>query len=191
MNSIHTSEEIKDGLSEPVVIAVARPVSTVFSWLVWLVPVLLLLVALLPKADLPVAGKVTLSLLHLVEAAVITAVLWLAPRRLKYTLTRDALMIQCLSGVQRIPLRGLKARLTAGQLGTRTFGMGLPGYLSGHFRLRGDALGVTGVQAVTSNPNQGVLLFGHGKAPFFVSPANAPSFLHALAERGVQVESNL
>ncbi len=110
----------------------------------------------------------------------------LAPRRLAYTLTPDAVVIQRILNQTRLPYAGLSARRTAGVLGLRTFGTGLPGYLTGHFTLAHDGQGVSRVRAAASTGQGGVLLRS-GDADYFLTPAAPGAFLAELARRGAQV----
>ncbi|GGL75030.1 hypothetical protein GCM10010840_11360 [Deinococcus aerolatus] len=148
----------------------------------WGVPVLLVVVAFLPDED----NTPLLQGAIIVLALVIFAWFQLAPRRLAYTLTSDAVVIQRMLNQTRLPYAGLSARRTAGVLGLRTFGTGLPGYLTGHFTLAHDGQGVSRVRAAASTGQGGVLLCS-GDADYFLTPANPDAFLTELTRRGAQV----
>ncbi|MEF2278032.1 PH domain-containing protein [Deinococcus sp. YIM 134068] len=108
----------------------------------------------------------------------------LAPRRLAYTLESNALIITRLTGRTVLPYTQITARRSAGRLGIRTFGTGLPGYLTGHFTFGPDT--VSRVQAAASRSAEGVVVERGGTA-FFLTPADPDAFLRSLAERGVTV----
>ncbi|WP_415785809.1 PH domain-containing protein [Deinococcus saxicola] len=109
-----------------------------------------------------------------------------APRRLAYTLTPDAVVIRRILNQPRLPYAGLSACRTSGVLGIRTFGTGMPGYLSGHFTLSHDGQGVSRVLAAASAGQGGVLLHS-GDAHYFLTPADPQAFLAELARRGTGV----
>ena len=114
------------------------------------------------------------------------ALFQLAPRRLAYTLTPDALVIQRILNQTRLPYAGLSARPSSGVLGIRTFGTGMPGYLTGHFTLANDEKSVGRVLAAASTGQGGVLLHSDN-TDYFLTPADPQTFLNELAQRGAQV----
>lgn len=121
-------------------------------------------------------------------AALLTGLgFWLAPRRLGYRLTGDGVVIQTLLSRTMLPYAGLRARRSAGRLGLRTFGTGLPGYLTGHFTFGPDPE-VRGVRAAATRASGGVLLDSGGRA-YFLTPADPEGFLAALARRGARAEA--
>lgn len=107
-------------------------------------------------------------------AAGLALLFWVAPRRLAYTLSDSELRLQLLTTTTRIPLAGATARKSAGRLGIRTFGAGLPGYLSGHFTFGPDAVGH--VMAAASRANGGVIVESGGRH-YFLTPADPDAFL--------------
>lgn len=124
---------------------------------------------------------------ELLAVALLTGLgFWLAPRRLGYALTGDGLVLRTLLGRTALPYAGLRARRSAGRLGLRTFGTGLPGYLTGHFTFGPDPA-VRTVRAAATRPSGGVLLESGGRT-YFLTPADPEDFLAALARRGAQVE---
>ncbi|WP_180970070.1 PH domain-containing protein [Deinococcus planocerae] len=117
-------------------------------------------------------------------AALLAAAFWLAPRRLSYSLEKDALVVTRLTGRTALPYAEITARRSAGRLGVRLFGTGMPGYLTGLFSFGPDA--VSRVQAAASRTRGGVIVERGGTA-FFLTPADPDAFLRALAARGVRV----
>ncbi len=143
------------------------------------VPLLLVVPALVPGQDPPGVrweGPVV--------GLVLAVFFLLAPRRLAYTLTPEALVIQRLLGRSALPYAGMRARRTAGRLGLRTFGTGLPGYLTGHFSFGPDSR--TRVVAAASRGDGGVIVESGGAA-YFLTPADPDGFLRLLEQRGAAV----
>ncbi|CAM3925765.1 PH domain-containing protein [Deinococcus frigens] len=160
----------------------ASSASLLFRSVTWGVPALIFAVALIPdEANTPLLQGAMIAL-----ALVVFVVFWLAPRRLAYALTSDAVVIQRVLAQTRIPYPGLSARPTSGVLGVRTYGTGLPGYLTGHFTLAHDERGVGQVRAAASAARGGVLLHS-GNADYFLTPADPQAFLTELARRGARV----
>lgn len=161
-----------------------RPEPARLNALLWLVPVAVLVSALLPgKPGTPAGVK-----LFLVVLALGLAVLFLlAPRALKYEFMPDRLRIRKLVGSIDLPYATLSVRRSTGQLTVRTFGVGLPGYLTGYFLLSGDERGTGSVQACASTGTGGILLHT-GKQAYFVTPADPDAFLAELARRGATVK---
>ncbi|KEF35551.1 hypothetical protein RDMS_01360 [Deinococcus sp. RL] len=145
------------------------------------VPLLLALVAFLPDPDDPPPHPPLLAL-----AVLLGLGFWLAPRRLRYELTGDGLVVRTLLSRTVLPYAGLRARRSAGRLGLRTFGTGLPGYLTGHFTFGPDPA-VRNVRAAATRAGGGVLLESGGRV-YFLTPAHPQDFLTALARRGARVE---
>lgn len=159
------------------------------SWgtgLIWLVPAVLVLAALWPDPDGAGSEQSVVKVLPLLLAAAFALLGFLAPRRLAYFLTPDALEVRTLSGTRRVRLAGLSARRSSGALGLRTFGVGLPGYSTGQFLLGRDQAGIQHVRAAASTATGGVLLLGTDR-PLFLTPADPHAFLRELARRGVRV----
>lgn len=145
------------------------------------VPLLLAVVAFLPDPDSPPPHW------PLLAVALLTGLgFWLAPRRLGYALTGDGVIIRTLLGRTVLPYAGLRARRSAGRLGLRTFGTGLPGYLTGHFTFGPDPA-VRNVRAAATRTGGGVLLDSGGRT-YFLTPADPDGLLAALARRGARVE---
>ncbi|BDP42237.1 hypothetical protein DAETH_22060 [Deinococcus aetherius] len=117
-------------------------------------------------------------------AVLLAAVFWLAPRRLSYSLEEYALVVTRLTGRTVLPYTEITARRSAGRLGVRLFGTGMPGYLTGLFSFGPDT--VSRVQAAASRARGGVIVERGGTA-FFLTPADPEAFLHSLAARGVRV----
>ncbi|CAM4167836.1 PH domain-containing protein [Deinococcus marmoris] len=160
----------------------ASSASPLFRSVTWGVPALVLAVALIPdEENTPLLRGAMVAL-----ALVLFALFQLAPRRLAYTLTPDAVVIQRILNQTRLPYAGLSARRTSGVLGVRTFGTGMPGYLTGHFTLSHDGQGVSRVLAAASTGQGGVLLHS-GDADYFLTPADPQVFLAELARRGAGV----
>lgn len=116
----------------------------------------------------------------LLPLVLLLAGMLLAPRRLSYHLEPDALVITRLSGQTRLPYAGMTAWQTAGHLGLKMGGMGLPGYYLFH------ADGLKGVLAASSATHGGVILQEGGKA-HFLTPADPGAFLTDLVQRGVHL----
>ncbi|MCP2015568.1 hypothetical protein L1280_002736 [Deinococcus sp. HSC-46F16] len=124
---------------------------------------------------------------ELLAVALLTGLgFWLAPRRLRYELTGDGVVIQTLLSRTVLPYAGLRARRSAGRLGLRTFGTGLPGYLTGNFTFGPDPA-ARNVRAAATRTGGGVLLESGGQV-YFLTPADPGGFLAALARRGSRVE---
>jgi hypothetical protein len=143
----------------------------------------------------------------LLSAVFIAVLLKLALGRLRYCLTSDGLEIDRLLAITRLPYTGMQARRTAGRLGVRTFGTGLPGYLTGAFTFSSDS--VRSVTALASVGSGGVLIGvpvegkSEGRSTFvlpphpatagqvlrwyFLTPADPQQFLDELAQRGAVV----
>ncbi|GBF03995.1 hypothetical protein DAERI_010167 [Deinococcus aerius] len=147
--------------------------------LVGSVPLVLVGVAMLALRDAPAVG-----LLVGVLGLLLLGLFQLAPRRLAYTLTPDALVVTRLLGRTVLPYAGMRARRTAGHLGWRTLGTGLPGYLTGHFTFGPDF--TNHVLAASSRPDGGVIVESGGRA-YFLTPADPEGLLRVLERRGVQV----
>lgn len=146
-------------------------------WVVLGVPLLLIVLAFVPDRDSPGIHWESLAL------GVLLALLFLlAPRRLAYTLTPDTLVITRILGHTALPYAGMRARRSAGRLVLRTFGTGLPGYLTGHFTFGPDT--VSYVRAAASRSGGGVIVESGGVA-YFLTPADPDGFLRELAARGV------
>ncbi|ANE43763.1 PH domain-containing protein [Deinococcus puniceus] len=186
-------------------VALASPSTS--GWMqaiLWGIPIAMAAMAFVP--DPPEAPTVPHWGL-LVVAALIAALFQLAPHRLRYRLTPTGLEINRLLGTTLLPYAGMQARETAGSLGVRTFGTGLPGYLTGAFSFGSD--GVRSVTALASVMSGGVLLgvpVNH-EAParpsfilpsrptsvaepfqwYFLTPADPQQFLDELARRGAVV----
>lgn len=160
----------------------AASASPLFSTVSWGLPALMILLTLLPDEDATPLSQALLAGLALV------LLVWfqLAPRRLAYTLTADVVVIQRVLAQTRLPYAGLSARRTSGVLGIRTFGTGLPGYLTGHFTLARDEKGV-GRVLVAASANRGGVLLHSGDAHYFLTPADPETFLAQLAQRGAEV----
>lgn len=150
--------------------------------LLWGVIGLLLVTALLPPKKVPEDAFLLLL------AAVLAALMIVAPRRLTYEFSPEGLNIRKLVGSITLPYPALSARRSDGKLSVRTFGVGLPGYLTGSFLLAGDSQGVGQVQAAASRGSGGLLLHT-GKQAYFVTPADPDAFLTELARRGAKVRS--
>ncbi|MFK7604300.1 PH domain-containing protein [Deinococcus sp. SM5_A1] len=158
----------------------AASASPLFRSVTWGVPALILAVALIPdRENTPLLRGLLTAL-----ALLIFALFQLAPRRLAYTLTPDAVVIQRVLNQTRLPYASLSARRTSGVLGMRTFGTGMPGYLTGHFTLSHDGQGVSRVLAAASATQGGVLLHS-GDADYFLTPADPAALLAELSRRGV------
>lgn len=160
----------------------AAPASPLLRAVTWGVPAVLIVAALIPDEESTTPAQALTVLL----ALAILAWFQLAPRRLAYALTPDAVVVQRILNQTRLPYAGLSARLTSGVLGVRTFGTGLPGYLTGHFTLAHDEDGVGRVLAAASKGRDGVLLRS-GDADYFLTPADPNAFLAELARRGARV----
>lgn len=186
--------------------AVNASISGLVRFFLWLAPLLLAVAAFIPDPpDAPTVPHWEL----IVVAALIAALLQLAPRRLRYRLTPNGLEIRRLLGTTLLPYGGMKARTTAGRLGVRTFGTGLPGYLTGAFSFGSD--GVPAVTALASVASGGVLIGVPvasevpARLPFilppkptsvaepfrwyFLTPTTPEQLLEELARRGVVVAS--
>ncbi|QFP75904.1 PH domain-containing protein [Deinococcus sp. AJ005] len=158
----------------------AASASPLFRSVTWGVPALILAVALIPDRENTPFLRVLMTTL----ALCLFALFQLARRRLAYTLTPDAVVIQRVLNQTRLPYAGLSARRTSGVLGFRTFGTGMPGYLTGHFTLSDDGQGVSRVLAAASASQGGVLLHS-ADADYFLTPVDPAAFLAELARRGV------
>lgn len=186
-------------------VALASPgISGWMQAILWGIPLLMAVVAFIPDPpDAPTVPHWGL----LIVAALIAALLQFAPRRLRYRLTQNGPEIRRLLGTTLLPYGGMQPRKTAGRLGIRTFGTGLPGYLTGAFSFGSD--GVRSVTALASVASGGVLIRvpkSHAaptRSPFilppkstfvaepvrwyFLTPADPQQFLGELARRGAVV----
>ncbi len=166
-------------LNMPLAAAFASPL---YRSVMWGVPALILAVALIPEeGNTPLLRGVMVAL-----ALLIVALFQFAPRRLAYILTPDAVVIQRVVAQTRLSCAGLSARPTSAVLGFRTFGTGMPGYLTGHFTLSHDGQDVGRVLAAASASRGGVLLHS-GDGHYFLTPADPAAFLAELARRGAGV----
>lgn len=161
-----------------------RPAPTLFSQLLWLVPLVVLVSAFVPDSDTPAGVN-----LFLVAVALLLAALFMvAPRALRYEVLPDHLRLRKLIGAIDLPYPSLTVRRSTGRLTLRTFGVGLPGYLTGYFVLSGDHRGTGSIQACASTATQGLILHT-GKQAYFVTPADPDGFLRELAARGAAVKA--
>ncbi|UQN06212.1 PH domain-containing protein [Deinococcus sp. QL22] len=174
------------------------------QFFLWLAPVVLVALAFIPDPpDAPTVPHWGL----LVVAALFAALFQLAPRRLRYRLTPNGLEISRLLGTTLLPYAGMQVRKTVGRLGVRTFGTGLPGYLTGAFSFGSD--GVRSVTALASVASGGVLIGvpvskeALARPPFilppkptsgaeplrwyFLTPADPQELLVELVQRGAVV----
>lgn len=103
------------------------------------------------------------------------------PRRMTYTVRPGVLEVSTGYSRHRYTLAGHAARRHEGKLGLRLFGVGMPGYYAGIFRLDGRTSRV-----YATHVHDGVLLEG-GKQRVFVTPDNVEGMLVALREAGVTV----
>ncbi len=110
-------------------------------------------------------------------AAVLGAILFVAPARLRYRVRGSTLEVATLIGRQRFPLAGMKAGPHQPLLGERMSGLGVPGYFAGVFVFD---TAPTSVYATTQD--DGVLL--EGDLRIFVTPERREAFLQALAAGG-------
>lgn len=145
------------------------------------VPLVLIILAFVPDEDAPGIHWESLAL-----GVLLALLFFLAPRRLAYTLTPDALVVTRMLGRTALPYTGMRARRSAGRLGLRTFGTGLPGYLTGHFTFGPDT--VSRVHAAASRGGDGVIVESGGSA-YFLTPADPDGFLRELAGRGAAVNA--
>jgi len=121
-------------------------------------------------------------------AALITgAAMWaaalfvLGARRLRYVVRPGELVVRTLFSSRRVPLAGLSARLDRGiRLWLRLWGIALPGYLAGLFKIPGSVASVY----ATSASGPFVVLEG-GRRPLLLTPAEPEAFLEALRSFGV------
>lgn len=162
----------------------AVPVARVETPPIWRVvtwggPLFLTASAFVPDADSP---GVRWPLVVL--GGLLLLVFQLAPRRLSYTLDENALVVTRLTGRTVLPYTEISARRSAGRLGVRLFGTGMPGYRTGLFSFGPDA--ASRVQAAASRGADGVIV-ERGQTAFFLTPADPDAFLRALAARGVRV----
>lgn len=146
---------------------------------IWGVPILLVGTAFLSGPD---ARSTEWPLVIL--GVLLAVVFFLAPRRLAYALAPDALVVSRLTGRTALPYAGMRARRTAGRLGVRLLGTGLPGYLTGQFSFGPDGPGR--VRAAASRGTGGVIVESGGQ-PHFLTPADPDAFLRALERRGAVV----
>lgn len=127
------------------------------------VPLLLAGAAFLPEEGRPPPPP------ELLAVALLTGLgFWCAPRR------------------TGLPSAGLWARPSAGRLGLRTFGTGLPGYLTGHFTFGPDPA-VRTVRAAATRASGGGLPES-GDRTCFLTPADPDGCLTTLARRGARVD---
>lgn len=142
-------------------------------------PLVLIALAFVPDPGSPGIHWELLAL-----GVLLAALFHLAPRRLAYMLAPEGLVIHRLLGRTVLPYAGMRARRSAGRLGVRTFGMGLPGYLTGHFSFGPDP--ASRVRAAASRGGGGVVVEVAGAA-HFLTPADPAAFLGALEARGAAV----
>jgi hypothetical protein len=165
-------------MNEVVPVARAQAPSALW-WLALGVPLLLTALAAWSSGDRGAAWLLgTLAVL-------LAAVFGLAPRRLAYSPEPGALVVTRLLGRTTLPYAEITtARRSAGRLGVRLFGTGMPGYLTGLFSFGPDA--ASRVQAAASRGDGGVVV-ERGNTAFFLTPADPDAFLRSLAARGVRV----
>jgi PH (Pleckstrin Homology) domain-containing protein len=108
------------------------------------------------------------------------ALFFVAPKRLRYRVDGTTLEVRTLLRTLRFPLRGARARVCREGLGLRLFGVGLPGYSTGWFRLAGKTT------RAYASAREGVLI-ENGRR-LFVTPADIDGFLAALSQAGVAVD---
>lgn len=112
---------------------------------------------------------------------------FLLPHKLAYTLEPDALILSYTTGQTRLPYAGMSAWRTAGSLGLKMGGTGLPGYYTGNYLFHRD--GLKNVLAAASNPQGGVIVQAGGRT-YFLTPADPDAFLAELARRGARVSTD-
>lgn len=150
-------------------------------WVLGLAVVVAGLAAFLP--DSGGEGGV-LRFLPLVLTAGVLGLMFLMPRRLAYVLEPEALVITYLTGQVNLPLTGMTAWHTTGNLGLKMGGTGLPGYYTGNYLFHAD--GLKNVLAASSDTRNGVIVQQSGKT-YFLTPADPVSFVAELARRGARV----
>ncbi|RJF71574.1 hypothetical protein D3875_08305 [Deinococcus cavernae] len=109
------------------------------------------------------------------------------PRRLAYALEPDALVVSHMTGQTRLPLNGMTVWRTAGHLGLKMGGTGLPGYYTGNYLFHTD--GLKNVLAASSATRGGVIVQANAKA-YFLTPADPEAFVAELAQRGARIREN-
>lgn len=98
----------------------------------------------------------------------------IAPRRLTYTLTENALVVTRLTGETRLPYTTMTAWQTEGQLGLKMGGTGLPRYYTGHNVFHAD--GLKSVLAASSATRGGVIVQQAQRRPFSRRPPRRASW---------------
>lgn len=124
-------------------------------------------------------------LLTVAIAAWVAVLLVLGPERLRYVLRPDALVVRTVFSTRRFALAGLRARFEPSlRIWLRLWGIVLPSYLTGLFRISGKTSRVY----ATRSKGPCVVLEG-GRWPLVLTPAEPEAFLDALRNLGVPVES--
>jgi hypothetical protein len=116
----------------------------------------------------------------LVAIAALAVTLFLAPARLRYTVSGGALEIATLLRRRVVPLASARARPHRPLAGQRLAGVPLPGYRVGSWMLDTMATSV-----FASAADEGVLIEGEGR--LFVNPQDREGFMAALAAEGATV----
>jgi len=127
----------------------------------------------------PLWWRLLLPLLGLLPIPILVLFL-VGPARLGYRVDGGVLEVRTWLRRIRIPLQGARARRHHASRGWRLFGVRLPGYSAGWFRLDGKTT------RVYATGRDGVLI--EGRQRLFVTPADSDAFLGALAEAGATVD---
>jgi len=122
------------------------------------------------------------SLVMAMTAVALLLLVLAAPQRLRYRVRPGTLEVRTLLFTRRFPLAGAAARITTPRIGLRLWGVGIPGYLTGWFRVDGRTTRLY----VTDHRGPCVLL--QGPRRLLLSPADPAAMLAALAEAGAAVE---
>lgn len=140
-------------------------------------------VVTLPPPD---TGPLRVLLLVLAPAAIITslmvsAVLLLGPKRMRYLVGEGAFEVHTLFGRKRWPTAGARAKAYSPSRIRRVAGTAAPGYYTGIFRESGLTTRVYATEV------ERVVLF-EGAQRVLVSPEDRVALLRALEEEGVEIQ---
>jgi hypothetical protein len=106
---------------------------------------------------------------------------FVAPTRLRYEVAPGSVEVVTLASRRLLSTRGLRATVQQPRVGARLWGVGMPGYFTGHFLVDGRA----GRVYATDLKERGVLLSNGGLT--YLSPEDPSGFLAALREAGATV----
>jgi hypothetical protein len=112
--------------------------------------------------------------------ASLLALVFVGPRRLRYTLSHGELEVRSLFSRRTFPTAGLRVRRHTPSFGLRLGGTALPGYYTGWYRVDGERTLV-----YATHHDEGALIEADRRC--FLTPRDLDHFLEALAHEGARV----